>query len=761
MIPRQPGVSDTQVDAFPFFGGLDLVTPAMSIPSGRLIACQNYEPDINGGYRRGGAYERFDGRARPSVATYYSLACTVTGIILPGDLVSVGAASGTYVKALSGGILLANPTGTFTGSTSMTVSAVNVGTTSSDPRLSYGDLISEGAQATSDAADQIRSAIQTVPGSGAIRGVVLYNGTVYAFRDNVGATACAMYKSTASGWSAVALGRELSFRASNTVTISIAAPGVVTLAAHNLPANTAVTLTTNGALPSGLSVGVTYYVLAPVAGSFNLAATPGGAAITTSGTQSGTHSLSVANTVSVADGETVTGGTSGATATITRYCLASGAYNNAPAGTMIFASVTGTFAANETLICSGGARLFAAGADAAITLSPGGKFRFIISNFTGRSTAIRIYGCDGVNRPFEFDGTVFVPLVTGVTGSYPSYIAQNKRYLYLAYGSSVLNSSVAAPYRWQASEGASEIAVSDNVTGLVQLPGEAVGVFTRNSSLTITGSSATSWQLTTIAPDVGAVANTIQSVADTYVLDDRGMVSVSATKNYGNFEQSTVSRVIQPLINSIKGTVVDSCVVRQKNLVRIFCSDGRVISMLPGGGETPFQFGMLKLGIAPNVVWSSEDTTGAERIFVGATNGYVYELDVGQSQDGSDLTAFFRSTYASSNSPRVRKRYRKLIFDVSVTQYAEPKISVELSYGDPDITATSPLSLTAQGAGGLWDIATWSQFYWDARDVDQPELSLTGTGLNLSILFYSKTKLDAGHVIQSALVHYTPRRLQR
>jgi len=76
------------------------------------------------------------------------------------------------------------------------------------------------------------------------------------------------------------------------VTISIASPGVVSWAAHGLVAGTAVTLSTTGALPTGLSVATVYYVSAtptPAAGTFSLSATPGGAAIVTSGTQSGVH----------------------------------------------------------------------------------------------------------------------------------------------------------------------------------------------------------------------------------------------------------------------------------------------------------------------------------------------------------------------------------------------------------------------------------------------------------------------------------------
>jgi len=76
-----------------------------------------------------------------------------------------------------------------------------------------------------------------------------------------------------------------------TFTVTIASPAVVT-SSISLLDNTAVILTNTGypsALPTGLSVGTTYYVKGTGGTSFNLSLTPGGAAINTSGTQSGTH----------------------------------------------------------------------------------------------------------------------------------------------------------------------------------------------------------------------------------------------------------------------------------------------------------------------------------------------------------------------------------------------------------------------------------------------------------------------------------------
>jgi hypothetical protein len=93
-----------------------------------------------------------------------------------------------------------------------------------------------------------------------------------------------------------------------TVTITIASPAVLTMASHELHIGQPVTIATTGALPTGLTAGTTYYVSSAgfatdtfqLSTSFANALT--GTSINTSGSQSGTHTLStVPGTLHVAN----------------------------------------------------------------------------------------------------------------------------------------------------------------------------------------------------------------------------------------------------------------------------------------------------------------------------------------------------------------------------------------------------------------------------------------------------------------------------
>lgn len=94
----------------------------------------------------------------------------------------------------------------------------------------------------------------------------------------------------------MALDDWLNIRNYRPFSVTIAVPGVISSDAHGLIKNDKVSLTTTGALPTGLAVDTYYYVIAGTYSdgstdpdTFKLAAAKDGTAITTTGSQSGQH----------------------------------------------------------------------------------------------------------------------------------------------------------------------------------------------------------------------------------------------------------------------------------------------------------------------------------------------------------------------------------------------------------------------------------------------------------------------------------------
>lgn len=80
---------------------------------------------------------------------------------------------------------------------------------------------------------------------------------------------------------------------SQTVTMTIASPAVVTATAHGLVVGDKIHFTTTGALPTGVSTNTDYYVISAglTTNAFEFALSPSGTVVNTTGTQSGVHTL--------------------------------------------------------------------------------------------------------------------------------------------------------------------------------------------------------------------------------------------------------------------------------------------------------------------------------------------------------------------------------------------------------------------------------------------------------------------------------------
>lgn len=90
------------------------------------------------------------------------------------------------------------------------------------------------------------------------------------------------------------------------LTVTIASPAVFSLTGHRFTEGDPVRFETTGALPTGLSTSTTYYVISTglTADTFRVSTSVGGAAVNTSGSQSGTHTVRYFGVLGVGNGTT-------------------------------------------------------------------------------------------------------------------------------------------------------------------------------------------------------------------------------------------------------------------------------------------------------------------------------------------------------------------------------------------------------------------------------------------------------------------------
>ena len=677
------GMAPVRYDIIRMSGGLDLVTPTLSLPPGTARDALNFEASITGGYSRIAGYERFDGRPSPSAAIYGIITVNLSATVSVGDTIvgASSAATGYVISATTNQLVYTKASSAFTAGEGIKVGGVTKGTITALGAATT-PTSKQAAEYTNLAADAYRADIGAVPGSGQIRGVAYYGGTVYAWRNNAGGTAMAIYKSTTSGWTLVPLGYELAF-------------------------------------DTGSS--------------------------------------------EIFENDVITGQTSGATGTVKRVVQASGIWtSNTAAGYLVFATVTGTFQAGENLRVGGTTHAHSGGAQAAITLAPNGRVETAMGNFGGNSNQTRIYGCDGVNTGFEFDGTVYVKIRTGMTPSdVPNKVAFHKHHLFFAYNQSIQFSSLGLPYQWSPVLGAGEIALTNNITNFLVQPGDqstgAMAIYTDSDTYILYGTSSANWNLVSYNVGTGAKSYTAQNMSQSYVFDDRGVINLQTTLNYGNFDSAALTLNIRPFIQQRRNLATGSSLNREKAQYRVYFSDTYALYMTISNnqllGAMPVQFVH-----AVTVICEGESPDAAETSFFGSTNGYVYRLDAGTSFDGEEISANVTLVFNAIKSPRILKRYRKGSLEITGTSYAEFTFSYDLGYSSTDLGQDTGNQYSSNLVSSFWDSVSWDAFVWDGRTLAPSEVELVGTAENIAVRIASISDIYAPFTVNSTILHYSMRR---
>lgn len=659
-------------------GGLDQVTPTLSLASGVARRAANFEASITGGYTRIAGYERFDGRPSPSAAVYNLFDCTLTGAVAVGNTLtgmSTGA-TGKVILVSGRTVVITRETSTFVASEGISISGTQVGTIDAIQGVATDGRAD--ATYTALAADNYRADIQAVPGSGPVRGVAYYDGVVYAWRDNAGATQLNMYKSTSSGWAQV-----------------------------------------------------------PYYSQFNFAV----------------------GTSEIFAGETVVGHSSGATALVKAVILQSGSWSGGDAaGYIIFTNMTGTPIVNEHIYVGGTKHAEYRGVYSAIAPAPGGRVETVIANVGGSK---KMFGVDGNNRAFSYDGEVYIPIRTGMADDTPDHVQFHKQHLFLSFGASLQFSAIADPYVWTPVLGAGEIAMNDVITNLLILPGDqtsgAMAVYSRNETSILYGTSAEDFKLSNYNSGAGALPYTAQTMEQAYAMDDRGVLALSTSLNYGNFITSTLTMNIRPFIQARRNLATASSLNREKGQYRVFFSDRNAlyITILNGKllGAMPVQFDH-----EVTCCVEGETPDGAATSFFGSDDGYVYRLDVGTSFDGDPIPANLNLVFNASGTPRVLKRYRKASIEMTGDSYAEVAFGYDLAYASNRVGQAVDASYESDLRSSYWDEMQWDNFVWDGVGVSPTEVDLQGTGENLSIRLSSVSAILEPFTVNSILIHYSMRR---
>jgi hypothetical protein len=683
---------------YPLLGGLDQESAAIAVPPGRAIAVLNYE-SVSRGYQRTQGFERFDGQPRPSDATFHTATFTNGTIeIVPGDIVT-GYVSGATARVLA---VPALDSGAWDGS-------------------GVGTLI-----------------LHLITGAFVSAEALRVEGVTHALLDSVPTQGDGSTDETSLGYLIAA--REYAR------SIIQKPPG------------------------SGPVRGVIWYEGKLHAWRDNLLSS---AAVLHHSSAAGWEQPDLGRLLTftsggpyeIEAGDEIVGSISGATATVRSVAVDAGTgwETSDATGTLVLDDVVGTFVAEELSV---GSNLYVAtvgGASEAATFPPGGRYEFDIFNFYGTVGTERVYGANGVGQAFEYDGDSIVPISTGMPDDTPFLVAAHKNHLFLGFAKgSLQHSDLGEPRSFTARLGASELGMGHELTGIIPNATATLLITTDTSLAVLTGNDSSDWLLEGLSDEAGAKRHSAQRIGQIVYLDERGVRSVAATQTYGNFKLGTYTSLIQKELDAKRrrgALPVASATIKSKDQYLLLFGDGTGVSIY-FGRKNPEAMLFEYPFIASTAIHVSE-VDGIERAFVGAEDGYVYELNVGTSFDGEEIEAFVQLPFGHQGGPRVLKRYHKAVAELIAGPDTTLAMVAQFDYGVGLQPFAQEEVFGISGGGGLWGLSNWAEFVWDSPTVAQAETYLQGLGANMSIIVFSSSATMDSYILQGMTVMFSPRGQKR
>jgi len=708
-------------DYYAFDGGLNTEDGPLAIPLGDIIGSKNYEPNKRGGFRRVDGHERFDGRPAPAEqhytfilfdagvpADYPIVGDTINGQTsgATGRVLSIGQGS-PYTDGFDSGfgaddnigyVALINVTGTFQDNENLREVTTVFG-------VEYGAPIVDDA--VTDALHEIlvdlmeayfRTLVLAVPGSGPVRGVWFFKGVTYAWRDNAGATACVMHKSTGSGWSAIVLNKKIRFDAGvgqifegDTVTgLTSGATGVV------------LRVGTVSGTWGGTMVG--YLVFVSITGTFVdneglqvggvTKATANGAAFVQSLTAGGRYEFRTNNYFGHSD-------------KIRFYGV------NGEDACFEYDPVDACFAQIDTGMTVDKPRHIGSYSDILMLAFSGGSVQLAGRNTPMAWTVVR--GAGELALGEEVVG--FIEEI-GATDNVAVFILGRNRISRLSGTTpatfKLVEFGIRAGCReWSSQRIANGIYLDDQ--GFTTLTAtEAHGNF-RESIVTDKAAGFITKLLGRSSVVDSHVSRELSLYRCSFANGDNVVIGYKDVYTKGG----APTREYRVMVTNYGKPVLCSC--EQEGL------DGRIRTFF-----------------------------GSDDGFV-----YEIRSDV-RSFDGVEVESFVRMPYHFSKSPQRHKRYRRGTIDIkTASRMLTMKCVVDYMSGNPDYNMQPVIDMVIPGGGGFWDISDWGEFQWSSEVNPTATFALNASGTNISVGAYSKTKYELTHTLLGLTLHYSPRKLNR
>ncbi len=348
----------------------------------------------------------------------------------------------------------------------------------------------------------------------------------------------------------------------------------------------------------------------------------------------------------------------------------------------------------------------------------------------------------------------------------PYLVDSFKDHLFLAYPYGQLQSSdLGSPMTYTTT--AALFGIGAEITGISSLRGVLLGVFARNLIKKLSGSSSLDWVMEDHTTDTGAMEGSVQDIAGNAIfLDDKGLTTLQATQNFGDFEPAIMSKNVRTTLQAKFTHVVGSRMAKETNQYRLYFDDGQALrcSIMSGNPVlTPkdVAFTISEYDHVPTCFAAGIMADGREHNFMGTEDGYVMEEDAGTSFDGASIVYSLFLPYNHFKSPDVEKNFHKMSAEFLSTDFVSVNFRQLFNYDNGLYRHGGTSLMDIDAIGGAFDLDAFDTVQMDRARVVQVDSDLDGIGSNMALIVFFESGFVRPVTLQGLLIYYSRAGLQR
>jgi len=378
------------------------------------------------------------------------------------------------------------------------------------------------------------------------------------------------------------------------------------------------------------------------------------------------------------------------------------------------------------------------------TRTSAGRYKFDDFNFTNTPKVIMV---DDVNQAATFDGSTYTLLSATGAPADPASVQIFRDHAFFAGMSTNPQEIVfSAPFNeadFTAANGAGSIKVDTNIVAL-KVFRDALFIFGKDKIYQLRGTSIADWQVSPVTRTLGCADGfSVQEIGgDLLFLSPDGLRTIAATERIGDIELGSVSKPIQKRIQDIGFDNLSSVIVRNKSQYRLFYpstgsiakdSRGILATLKRTQQGIGYEFADLK-GLKPSAT-DSGFISNVEYIIEGGYDGFVRRQESGDTFDGDNVVAVYRSPDLSLGDTGLRKLMQRVILNYQVEGTVSAELRVRYDSDSRDVPQPTYFDISSPGGIAIYgsSASTYGNSVYDSSGSPLFRRAIEGSGFLIAV----------------------------